>query len=549
MKITINKKIIGMVTVIVLLISIVVGISSASIMRANLTDKIETQLKTGAFAVGQTIELCTLEDLETINKDIISLHDYTDIDVTVFDVVDNKVIRVASTVDNAVGTEIDPHILEDIMTGEDYFATDANVNGQPYFGYYIPFFTDGEFNGATFTGIPQSEANHAIIEGIMKIVGCIIGCGIIAIILAIFLVRGIVKGINKLREIIKALSHNDLSVEFDKYLIEHDEVESACNDLLDVVAHIRKMMKNNTNLATELKNISGDLSDNVENTNNTCNQISQAADNVAGGALSQAEEIENTAQNISEMSNELEKIKNNTNELHSISESMNEAKNNAINTLVELQQVNKIMSEDIDATNNQVVATTDSVEQIKKAVNMIIDIADQTQLLSLNASIEAAHAGDHGKGFAVVAEEIGKLASQSAQSSGEIEEILKQLIKNYDVIIEYVKRTSNNMFNQNEKLINTENVFSVLEKDINKTVEKIEDINKMVINLDEEITKLVDMIASLSAISEENGASAEEMSAAIEELANIIRSVYEKAQNVDKGANDLMQEVSLFKTV
>ena len=542
-KVSITKKIMGIVVLPILFICLVVGIISANIMRQNITDEIEIQLKTGAYSISQTLNLRTLSD--DMNNDIYNLYDYTDIDVTVFSA---NAIRVASTIDGAVGTKMDSYILEKLQNGKDYFATDANVNGQPYFGYYIPFFVDGQFSGATFTGIPQLEANTTIIHSIMKIVGCIAVCGLIAIIVAIFMVRGIVKNINGLQNTIGTLLDNDLSVKHKKHDFEHDEIEEISNKTVDFSEHLNRIIIMIKTASNKLKEIAIDLNENMQFTNDTCTQISLAVENVASGAVSQAEDTTNAAQSISDMSNELSQIKDNTNNLQNIASSMNNTKKDALNTLSELQKVNEVMVEEVNSTNNQVNATSESVEQIKKAVEMIQDIADQTHLLSLNASIEAARAGEHGKGFAVVAEEIGKLASQSKQSSEEIEEILKQLVQNYKIIIRNVKSTSDNMEVQNGKLVETQNVFTVLEKDINGAVERIVEINTMVECLDVEIGKMVDMISNLSAISEENSASTEQTMAAIEELTATINHVYEKAQNVDNSADELLKEVNVFKT-
>ena len=542
LRISITKKIVGLVTALILLICLVIGVVSSNIVRIIITDEIETQLKIGAYSVSQTVAKRTSS--EDMINDINAFHEYSDVDVTIF----NDDVRTASTIEGAVGTKMDSKIYNDLQSGDNYFATDANVNGEEYFGYYIPFFENDEFTGAIFTGIPQAEANSVITSTIFKIVFCILGYGLVFVVIALVFVRKIVKNIKKLENTIGTLLDNDLVTRHDKYEFEHDEIETISNKTVDFSEHLNQIVTKIKMASTDLKDIASDLKESVQFTNDTCNQISLAVESVASGAVSQAEDTTSAAQNINHMSNELGHIKSNANDLNNIANSMNDAKNNALNTLVELQKVNSIMANEIESTNNQVNETSKSVDQIKKAVEMIQEIANQTSLLSLNASIEAAHAGEHGKGFSVVAEEIGKLASQSAESSNEIDVILQQLVKNYDVIIQNVKNTLNNMSLQNDKLNETQDVFTVLENDITGVVNRIADINSMVENLDTEIGAIVDMVTNLSAISEENSASTQQTMAGIEELTATIAQVYEKSQSVDNSADALINDVEVFKT-
>lgn len=541
-RIDVTKKIVGMVALPIVTICLVIGIISANIMRIVITDEIGMQLKTGAYGISQTLQHRTLK--EEMNKDIEDLHNYTNIDVTIF----GNDIRVASTIEGAVGTKMDAHIYETLQSGEDYFATDANVNGKSYFGYYIPFFAEGVFTGATFTGIPQAEANNTILTTSIKIIACILGYGMIFVIIAMILVKKMVKGIKELEGVIGNLFDNDLSIVHEKYEFEHDEIEEINNKIIDFSKHLNGIITSIKNTSKKLKVIASDLNEATRYTTQTSEEISRAVEDISCGAVSQAEETNNATTRMNDMADGLGRIKDNANDLHSIAHSMSNAKNNALNTLDALQKVNETMVADIGSTSNQVNVTSNSVEAIKRAVGMIQDVAEQTKLLSLNASIEAAHAGEAGKGFAVVATEIGKLASESASSSKEIEQILMELERNYDIIIQNVKSTSDNMTVQNGKLSETQDVFNKLEMDINKAIDSISEINAMTEEVNNEIRAMVDMISNLSAISEENSAATEETMAAIEEMNATIGQVHQKAKNVDESAEELMKEVDVFKT-
>ena len=558
-KSSISTKIIKLTIAPLLTSAIISSLASAVFLGSNIKNEMEKHLTLATYAIRKETETMSAENTKmlTVTDLLADFREKNNIDVTIFGSeraidpsveVDNCDVRLISTIPNAVGTKMDPTILEAIKDGDCYFSKKAYVNGVKYYAYYAPVIENGEYVGAFFAGEPAARVDGMIIRSMLKMMAIGIGCALAMGASALILAKKIGEKLKRLQDVIEPLTQNDLTSKYEEYTIVNDEIEDINNKTILFSANLKGIIAKIKDACVALKNIASDLNTATEYTTNNSHEIAKAVEEVAKGAVSQAQETNDASTQMDNMAQKLARIKDDTSELHDTASSMERAKDNVVATLMELQEINVVVADEISSTSQQVNVTNSSVQKIRKAVEMIQDIAGQTKLLSLNASIEAARAGEHGRGFAVVAEEIGKLATQSALSSSEIEEVLQELAKNYELIIQNVQSTSKNMEAQNRKLSDTEAVFSSLESGIGITTEKIINIHGMVDELSDGIKKMVDVIYNLSAISQENSASTQETMAGIEELNAIINQVYEKAQNVDESANALMTDISVFKT-
>lgn len=550
MKISIAKKIMSLSIIPLFLMVVISSVGSAIFLGSSTLDEIEKELRLSVYAVEKETEQMSAANTSgtTVQKLIDDFYAKNDIDITIFD----KDVRVFSTIKDAEGkpivdTKMDAAIYEDIQDGDTFFSKDANVNGQRYYAFYEPVMKNGVCVGAFFAGEPSERVDKIIIGNMLKMAGVSMSVGIIMIVLSVLVARRIAKKLDDLKVRFNTLAENDLSIKYDVKTVEYDEIDTLCNKSAGFTEQLKSIVGKIKNGSTDLKEISSELKKDMQLTKDTCSQISEVMEHVADGAASQAEETGNITNKVNTMYEELTDIKDNTNNLSSVAETMNTAKNNALNTLNELQKVNDAMMVEVNATNEQVNTTSESVNHIQQFVEVIKNIANQTNLLSLNASIEAAKAGGAGRGFAVVAENIRNLAEQSAESSGDIEKILAELEKNYGKTITSVEKVSESMNEQNKKLSETIRVFGSLETGINETVGGVENINDKVIVLDTELKTIVDAISNLSAISQENSAATQETMASIQELTSTMEEVNEKAMVVNDSADTLIDEVNIFK--
>ncbi len=261
----------------------------------------------------------------------------------------------------------------------------------------------------------------------------------------------------------------------------------------------------------------------------------------------QAEDIENATTKIGDMGNMIRNIVANISDLNNTSETMQNAGTEAADIMEELSESNdKTVAAILKVAEN--VETTDaSVRNISDAVELISNVAEQTNLLSLNASIEAARAGDAGKGFAVVAMEIQKLSSESNDSAQKISQIITQLSADSHNSLTMMEEVKRRLQEQQEKLNATKNQFGNVNNGIISSREGTNAINGQAKICDQSRSSVVDIITNLSAVSQENVASTEETTASMQQLNAAIDLVAEASIRLKNLAVSLTEATKFFQ--
>lgn len=186
-------------------------------------------------------------------------------------------------------------------------------------------------------------------------------------------------------------------------------------------------------------------------------------------------------------------------------------------TLTELTQINAKTKESIEIISRQTNTTNASALKIGEVTALITSIAEETNLLSLNASIEATRAGEQGRGFAVVASQIQKLAEQSNESAQTIESIVATLINDSEKTVHTMEEVREVMEEQNRKVDKAGSIFEDVLRGIDVTIKGIATISDYTTQMDKARVDVVDVVQNLTAIAEENAAATQETSASATE--------------------------------
>jgi methyl-accepting chemotaxis protein len=353
---------------------------------------------------------------------------------------------------------------------------------------------------------------------------------LLSIFVSIFIAKSMIRPINKVVTIMKEAEKGDLTHRADYlYKNEAGQLGQSFNNMID---NITLMIEENKKVSTYAVNRANDLKRIAEESASSSEQIASAIDEVAKGAVSQVDYSERTNREMKELSSEIVEVANNMEKVSTITETTKKLSSQSIETIKDLTDKNHEMGANIGQVDMTMNALNKEITQIKDIVEMIKSVSEETNLLSLNASIEAARAGDAGLGFAVVAKEIRKLADQTKSSSMRIEQVIASILNQTKLSVELVKTTITLFNEQTNSIHHTQQSFeNILEgtdsiiSEINYVEASIGKINTNKEKVEIAINEMVEVAEVSSSTTEEVTATTEEQAAAAEELGDLAASL------------------------
>ncbi len=442
---------------------------------------------------------------------------------------------------------------ESVFFGQDFFAginAEENPEGFCQVNYlgetYLFLYSVSEKTGAMICAlVPMSVITEQAQEIKTMTLGLVILACIIALIVGLIIVSGIQNNMKHISGKLGEVAKGDLTVRV--MAKSHDEFRTLAGSATNMISNTKKLV-DKVNYATDQLESSAREVEKVSNVINDYSQdITQAVSGINEGMSRQSRHARECVNKTDVLSNEIQNV---SRIVEKVGRLVNETED-MINQGMEIVQLLGERAEATTQITEKVGADIDSLrkksETINSFVGMITEISEQTNLLSLNASIEAARAGAAGKGFAVVAEEIRKLADDSARAAGEISDNVTYISAQTMDSVDSANQARGMVALQTQAVNHVTTVFREMQQHMIELVGGLREITEGTQRADSERSDAVMAVKNISDIIEETAGSAETVRDVADRLLENVENLNKTADVLGENMDSLKAEISVFK--
>lgn len=444
-------------------------------------------------------------------------------------------------------------VIEDetVFTGQEFFLQATEESGVDEVSYngtqYLFIYSKSELTGAVVCALVPMNVVTGQAESIRQInVVGVIASSLIVIMIGIAIASGIRRNMKRISGSLEIVAEGNLATTVS--VKGRDEFRGLAAAANDMIAHNKKLVQKVSQATSRLEESAGEVTDASGVIREHSFDIAQAIGEINEGMEQQSVHAQECLTKTDTLSEEIQSVNRVAREVEAL---VSEAEEMIRKGMEQIEQLGQRAGETTKVTEqveNSIEDLRRESETINQFVAMITDISEQTNLLSLNASIEAARAGDAGRGFAVVAEEIRKLADNSAQAAGEIRNNVQNISAQTVVSVESAKKAGAMVSLQTESVQEVIGVFQSMNDAMERLFAGLKEILIGTERADKDREDALLAVRNISSIIEETAHSAEVVMNVAERLQQNVENLNGTAENLGDNMSGLKTEIAVFKT-
>lgn len=441
---------------------------------------------------------------------------------------------------------------EFLFADQDYFkeaSESTELSGSQYVTYqgeqYLFVYTKVHNSVITLCSlIPKSTIVRQAEEVKWLTIAIVLVACLIAIIVGTLIASGISRVIRNTNIALGKAADGDLTVQIKTK--RKDEFLILSGGIANMISSMKNIIRNMSGVSDNLSISSGEVTENSEILLNATKDISNAVNDIEQGLVQQASHAESCLTQMAGLSGQISAVYESTTQIESIAKGTQEIIGEGI---VIVDNLNKKAKDTSDITHD-IIVDIENLEKESRDISSIIetinDISSQTNLLSLNASIEAARAGAAGRGFAVVADEIRKLADQSSTAAKQIGSIIEQIQSRTKNTVVTAKKAEDIVNSQGEALKSTISAFGNINEHVAGLAKNLQQISDGMSQIERAKEDTLSSIESISSTSEETKACSSALIKTTDNQLMAVESLNKAAVRLKEDAGNLENTVNIF---